>query len=705
MQPTQIQDSTTLLTYSLTTTPMPVQVSPSATTASTANLTFVVSCPRSIGTATVAQIEIAVPVDGTDQPPSPTNLAATPPPRSSASISSSDSHKWSVAPGSSPGVFIFTPKGGPVQISLQSLTIEITGIQVNARVGTALVRIGEWAAPGTGAPPPVTGQPSGLSHFAVAKFPYGFYAGNFTADQPMIENGQQPTLSWQGSANATYKMLYEGNPPVDVSNIRTWSPTTPSPIGPSPVLTHTTTFILQVSAQVEGQTATVDFSITIEIDEPSLTAKDLTVRTTSNLQGAVSIGSTSRPADLAVNGSVQAGGILTAMQNLDVKGTTTLENTLNVTGAVTANGNLTVGGNAGIGNSLTAKSLIAGGGSFLFSGGSTDGSSNVVLRTDGNFAYLFPWGTGTNVNQVAIGGGVPTNFYVSGTTVLIGSVGIGTNTPGAPLHVATAQGSVPYSQICDQYLVLDEYQWNSGGGNFFRPSSLTDRGQTQFPNTSILAEGAIAAPVFYSFGFYTCSDARMKNVEGISDGAEDLRTLLDIEITDFRYKDMIANGTALHKKLVAQQVEQVFPQAVSKRTDVVPDIYRPAPCADGWVTLATDLKKGERVRLIADKAEGVFEVLEVTADNFRTDFKPESDKVFVFGREVEDFRTLDYDAIAMLNVSATQELHNRIEQQAEDIAVRDRQISSLEERLAQVEAIVQRNVERPHGAAEHRVAA
>jgi hypothetical protein len=401
MQPTQIEDSTTLLTYSLTTTPMPVQVSPSATTPSLASLTFVVSCPRGIGTATVAQIEIAVPVDGTGRPPVPTNLAATPPLLSKASISSSDSHQWNPAAGSIPGVFIFTPKGGPVQISSQSLTIEITGIQVNALVGTALVRLGEWAAPKTGAPPPVTNPPSGTASFAVAKFPYGFFAGNFTADQPMIENGQQPTLSWQGSANATYKILYEGNT-VDVTSIQTWSPDTPRPpksIGPSPVLTHTTTFILQVSAQVEGQTATVDFSITIEVDEPSLTAKDLRVCTTSNLQGAVTIGSTSTPADLAVNGNVQAGG------------------------------------NAGIGNSLTAKSLIAGGGSFLFSGGSRDGSSNVVLRTDSNYAYLFPWGTGTRVNSVAIGGAIPTNFNVSGTTVLNGSVGIGTYSPATKLNV------------------------------------------------------------------------------------------------------------------------------------------------------------------------------------------------------------------------------------------------------------------------------
>jgi hypothetical protein len=75
------------------------------------------------------------------------------------------------------------------------------------------------------------------------------------------------------------------------------------------------------------------------------------------------------------------------------------------------------------------------------------------------------------------------------------------------------------------------------------------------------------------------------------------------------------------------------------------------------VALATDLKRGERVKLIMEKGEeGVHEVLEVMHDKFRVDFKHEEDKVFVFGREVNDFRTVDYDAIAMLNVSATQQL-------------------------------------------------
>ena len=182
------------------------------------------------------------------------------------------------------------------------------------------------------------------------------------------------------------------------------------------------------------------------------------------------------------------------------------------------------------------------------------------------------------------------------------------------------------------------------------------------------------------------SDERIKHIEGRSDTARDLATILGIEVTDYSYIDTLAKGTGKNKKVIAQQVEKVFPQAVSKSTDVLPDIYQKATITDGWVKLATDLKMVERVRLIGEKAEGIHEVLEVAKGQFRTDFKPAGDQVFVYGREVNDFRTVDYDAIAMLNVSATQELARKVAAQEARLIEKDATIAALMKRLAAVEA-------------------
>ncbi len=206
---------------------------------------------------------------------------------------------------------------------------------------------------------------------------------------------------------------------------------------------------------------------------------------------------------------------------------------------------------------------------------------------------------------------------------------------------------------------------------------------------SIYADLDVSARQFLAF-----SDERIKRIEGRSDTSQDLTTLLGIEITDYRYKDVVGKGNDPHKKVIAQQVEKVFAQAVSKHTDTVPDIYQKAQLKDGWVELATDLKKGERVRLICDKGEGVYEVLEVTKTKFRTSLKLEGNKVFVFGREVNDFRNVDYEAIAMLNVSATQELAKQVqalqksEARVAELEQKVSKMDTLEREVAQLKKMV-----------------
>jgi hypothetical protein len=166
---------------------------------------------------------------------------------------------------------------------------------------------------------------------------------------------------------------------------------------------------------------------------------------------------------------------------------------------------------------------------------------------------------------------------------------------------------------------------------------------------------------------------------GRSDAAKDLSTIRDIEITDYHFIDKISRGDGDQKKVIAQQLEKIYPQAVSRTTNEVPDIYQKATFEEGWVKLATDLKKGERVRLFNEEDDGVYEVLEVEKNRFRADFATDGKEVFVFGREVKDFRTVDYEAITTLNVSATQELARQLE-------VKDTEIKKLQEENASLRA-------------------
>ena len=55
-------------------------------------------------------------------------------------------------------------------------------------------------------------------------------------------------------------------------------------------------------------------------------------------------------------------------------------------------------------------------------------------------------------------------------------------------------------------------------------------------------------------------------------------------------------------------------------------------------------------------------------------------QVFVYGKQVNDFHVLDYDAVSMLNVSATQELYKIVTKQQKTIDSLKTQIVTQEKK-------------------------
>lgn len=128
----------------------------------------------------------------------------------------------------------------------------------------------------------------------------------------------------------------------------------------------------------------------------------------------------------------------------------------------------------------------------------------------------------------------------------------------------------------------------------------------------------------------------------------------------------------------------MYPQAVSEITDVIPDIYTIAKIKDGRVILKNTLQKGDRVRLVFDNRTEVVDVLQADEFGFNVSVKDEG-KVFVFGREVNDFHTVDYEALSTLNISATQELIKIINQQEAQIRGLKADNADINKRLSQTE--------------------
>ena len=144
-------------------------------------------------------------------------------------------------------------------------------------------------------------------------------------------------------------------------------------------------------------------------------------------------------------------------------------------------------------------------------------------------------------------------------------------------------------------------------------------------NTSIFAAHRVVAGEFNAI-----SDARIKNIDGLTDSKKDLEILSKIEITDYHMIDP-SHGTKPIKKAIAQQIETIYPQAVSKSTNTIPDIYELTHCESGKIYLTNSLKKGERIRLIFKDNEEIANITEANSNYFKVDLNM-SGKVFVYGR-------------------------------------------------------------------------
>ena len=185
------------------------------------------------------------------------------------------------------------------------------------------------------------------------------------------------------------------------------------------------------------------------------------------------------------------------------------------------------------------------------------------------------------------------------------------------------------------------------------------------------------------------SDIRIKkDVEDINDDSA-LDQVLRLQPKTYKYKNTLERGNKKVYGFISQQVEDVIPEATTKTTNFIPNIYEHCEYSNtilnniphSTITLPTDYdiatlsvamnssNISTRVRVINENSESS-ELDFVLTSNVSgyglmtediTDFTNNSSNVFVYGTEVEDLTTIDKSYLYTLNVCATQVLSRKID--------------------------------------------
>lgn len=357
--------------------------------------------------------------------------------------------------------------------------------------------------------------------------------------------------------------------------------------------------------------------------------------------------------------------------------------------------------------------------------GASGGDAELWLKT--NTSSWSIWNNGSDDSL---------RFYEGSDRVVFdgnGNVGIGTSSPACPLHVH----SYSWTSVGDthRWLTINAQSggtsWDGGFGGSIANTNY---------DTSIKANGWIN-----SSGYIIRSDERIKkDIVDVEDD-EALVKLRMLHPKKYRFIDEIARGAHQVYGFLANEVQEVLPDAIVEHPEEVPSIYQFANAtSSNVITFSGDFNTSQlesnvlvvvgvdqvrheltvdeiidstSVRVVEDLSafSGSLDehgnvvtetqTLSITPEEYadledKVGFKPISDdsnviteytkttttyvgdQLFVYGEVVDDFKHLQESAISTLSTAALQEVDRQ--QQADKVRIADLEsrIQALEAQLA-----------------------
>jgi hypothetical protein len=260
-----------------------------------------------------------------------------------------------------------------------------------------------------------------------------------------------------------------------------------------------------------------------------------------------------------------------------------------------------------------------------------------------------------------------------------GSIGIGTRP-----DTSSRQRLRVSNGTSNNYVISSKITWfdKFNGVLSSLPSGVT------IPILSTIFQGnTVCNGIFY---FATVSDIRIKNDINDINSSYAMDLINKIKPKFFKYIDYIEKGHNDNYGFIAQEIKELLPEAISYRKEYIPNVFKLFDINKNIINTNEDLRDklniNDDIQIIdINNKKQVVKILEITSSYIKIDKSLECDKIFVYGKKVDDFHVLNKEYIFTLNISATQELHKKLEIQEKRIQELDKLLEEEDRKLREQE--------------------
>ena len=185
------------------------------------------------------------------------------------------------------------------------------------------------------------------------------------------------------------------------------------------------------------------------------------------------------------------------------------------------------------------------------------------------------------------------------------------------------------------------------------------------PSVSVYATNIVASGV----GFAVNSDERIKKNIQYLNSTDSFELVKALKPASFQYVDFL-KGTIPKYGYLAQEVESVLPYTVNKNTGYIPNFFETVRIekenniilqekTTETLAIGTKLQFYDMEDMVLFRQ--VVEIMDEKTFMVNESFSLERESIFLYGQEVEDYRSIDTDQMNTILLSAVQDTQNIME--------------------------------------------